>query len=204
MRNGLRFTSMCIAFVLPLLSQLPTAESRGQKEIRFEGVIENYDADRGAPQMKDSEYRGKLLLLPGRLSVAAAEEGFVDNGDGTVTDTKRNIMWQKGDNGKEVVFEEAQEYCRTLRLGGYTDWRLPKAEERETAVVVQLLMRKHSRDVYAFYDLYWTSNPTILIPFNYRPAYGKEVSRVYYAREGTKGFVRAVRSLRAAKPDSGS
>jgi hypothetical protein len=192
MQNVWRFSFMFIAFILPLLSQLPMAESRGQKEIRFEGVIGNYDADRHALQMKDPEARVPLEP-PYKLSVAVAEEGFVDNGDGTVTDTKRNIMWQKGDNGKEVMFEEAQEYCRTLRLGGHTDWRLPKAEERENAVVIQLLMPKHSRDVYAFYDLYWTSNPTILIPFNYRPAYGREVSRVYYAREGTKGFVRAVR-----------
>jgi len=203
MQNVLRFSFMFIAFVLPLLSQSPMAESTEQKWIRVERVIGNDDTDRDALQVKDPE--GRVPLAPPyKLSVAAAEEGFVDNGDGTVTDTKRNIMWQKGDNGKEVVFEEAQEYCRTLRLGGYTDWRLPKAEERETAVVIQLLMRKHSRDVYAFYDLYWTSEPAILIPFNYRPAYGKEVSRVYYAREGTRGFVRAVRSLGIAKPDSGS
>jgi hypothetical protein len=194
---------MFIAFLLSLFSQSPMAESTEQKRIRIERVSGNDDADRDALQMKDPEGRGQLLPL-GRLSVAAAEEGFTDNGDGTVTDTKRNLMWQKGDNGKEVVFEEAQEYCRTLRLGGYTDWRLPKAEERETAVVIQLLMRKHSRDVYAFYDLYWTSDPAILIPFNYRPAYGKEVLRVYYAREGTRAFVRAVRSLGNPRPGSGS
>jgi hypothetical protein len=203
MQNVWRFSFMFIAFLLPLLSQSPMAESIEQKRIRVERVIGNDDADRDAFQMKDPEGQGQILPL-GRLSVAVAEEGFVDNGDGTVTDTKRNIMWQKGDNGKEVLFVEAQEYCRALRLGGYTDWRLPKAEERETAVVIQLLMRKRSRDVYAFFDLYWTSDPTILIPFNYRPAYGKEVSRVYYAREGTRGFVRAVRSLGNPRPGSGS
>ena len=74
-----------------------------------------------------------------------AGERFVDNGDGTVTDTKRKIMWQKGDNGKEVTFEEAQEYCKSLRLGGHADWRLPKPDERDTAVVVELMMPRHSR-----------------------------------------------------------
>ena len=138
-------------------------------------------------------------------SVLAAEERFVDHGDGTVTDITRKIMWQKGDNGKEVTFEEAQAYCKTLRLGGYADWRLPNPDERDTAVAVVLMMPRHSRDAHAHLDLYWSSNRTVLIPFNYRPSDGMEVSRVYFAREGTLAFVRAVRSsVRTAKPDGSS
>ncbi len=179
MLNALRFSLMFIVSVLPLLSQPYVAESAEQKEIR-------------------------IYLPPHHKSfVIAAEERFVDNGDGTVTDTRREIMWQKGDNGKEVTFEEAQKYCKTLRVGGYTDWRLPKPDERDTAVIVELMMPRHSRDAHAHFDLYWSSDPTALIPFNYHPSDGKEVSRVYFAREGTRGFVRAVRSLGAAKPESG-
>lgn len=167
----LRFSLMFMASVLGLFSQPSMAGSAEEKEIRFR------------------------LLPSAKPFVIAAGERFVDNGDGTVTDTKRKIMWQKGDNGKEVTFAEAQEYCKNLRLGGHTDWRLPKPDERETAVVIELMMPKHSRDVYAYFDLYWSSDPTVLIPFNYQPARGKEVSRVYFARESTRAFVRAVRSL---------
>jgi Protein of unknown function (DUF1566) len=135
-----------------------------------------------------------LLLLSPAHHVAAAAR-FVDNGDGTITDTEQKIMWQKGDNGKEVTFEEAQKYCNNLRLGNHADWRLPEPEERDTATVIQLLMPKHSRDAYAYFDLYWSSDSTVLIPFNYRPGYGGPVARAYPAREGAKGFVRAVRSL---------
>jgi hypothetical protein len=113
-------------------------------------------------------------------------------------------MWQKGDNGKEVTFAEAQEHCKNLRLGGHADWRLPKPDEGETAVAVELMMPIHSPDTYARFDLYWSSDPTVLIPFNYQPARGKEVLRVYPARGGGKAFVRAVRSLGADKPDGGS
>ncbi|MGZ6220206.1 MAG: Lcl C-terminal domain-containing protein [Syntrophales bacterium] len=134
--------------------------------------------------------------------IIVAEKRFVDNGDGTVTDTRRNLMWQKGDNGKEVSFEEAENYCKSLRLGGYADWRLPNPDERDTPLVIELMMRRHSRDVYAFFDLYWSSDPTILLPFNYYPSHGKEISRVYYARKRPKGFVRAVRSLGTDRPDS--
>ena len=202
MRNALRFLLMFVASVLPLLSQPHTAESAEQNEILSKGVIENYDADKRALQLKDTE--GQVRLLPLHKSSTVAEERFVDNGDGTVTDTRRKIMWQKSDNGKEVTFGEAQEYCKTLRLCGYADWRLPNPDERETAVVVELMMRRHSRDAHAYFDLYWSSDPTVLLPFNYHPSHGKEVSRVYFARERARAFVRAVRSLGAAKPDSGS
>ena len=203
MRNVWRFSLMFIASVLPFLNPPPMAESAEQKQIRVKRVIEKYDTDGPELQMKDDEGRVHLLPLH-KLSVAVEEEGFVDNGDGTVTDTKRKIMWEKGDNGKEVTFEEAQEYCRTLRLGGYADWRLPEPDERETAVVVQLMRSRHSRDALARFDLYWSSDSTVLIPFNYHPSYGREVLRVYYAREGTRAFVRAVRSLGTGKPKSGS
>ena len=132
-----------------------------------------------------------------------AEERFVDRGDGTVTDTSRKIMWQKGDNGKEVTFAEAQAYCKAFRLAGYSDWRLPTPDERDTAVAVVLMMPRHSRDAHAHLDLYWASKPTELIPFNYRPADGKEVSRVYFAREGTQAYVRAVRSVVGAAAPEG-
>jgi hypothetical protein len=126
----------------------------------------------------------------------SAAARFVDNGDGRVTDTTRKIMWQKGDNGKEVTLEQAQEYCQNLRLGNYTDWRLPKPDERDIPVVIELLMNRHSRDAYASFDLYWSSDPTVLLPFNYHPSYGGLVSKIYPAGEGAKAFVRAVRSLK--------
>jgi hypothetical protein len=174
----LRFSLIFIASVFLFLSQPRTSESAEQKEIEFH-------------------------LRPLHKVSVVAEKRFVDNGDGTVTDTKLNLMWQKGDNGKEVSFEEAENYCKSLRLGGYSDWRLPNPDERDTELVIELMMRRHSRDVYAFFDLYWSSNATILLPFNYHPSYGKEISRVYFARKKAKGFVRAVRSLGTAKPESG-
>jgi len=203
MRNALRFPLMFIASALPLLSQPHTAAPAGEKEIRAERGFGKYDADWPTLLVKGDQgwsYPAPLNKSP----MVVAEERFVDNGDGTVTDTRRKIMWQKGDSEKEVTFQEAQEYCKTLRLGGHGDWRLPKPEEGETAVAVELMMPIHSPDTYARFDLYWSSDPTVLIPFNYQPARGKEVLRVYPARGGGKAFVRAVRSLGTAKPGSGS
>jgi hypothetical protein len=143
-----------------------------------------------------------LLLLVSQVSMTQAAERFVDNGDGTVTDTRRQLVWQKGDNGEQVTFEDAQKYCKNLRLGGYADWRLPEPGERDTAVAIALMMPKHDRDVYGRFDLYWSSDSTALMPFNYHPSYGKEVSRAYPARPGDRAFVRAVRSVKSGQGDS--
>ena len=135
------------------------------------------------------------LFFAGLAPRAASAARFVDNGDGTVTDTARNLMWQKDDNGREITFEQAQAYCQALRLGNHTDWRLPNPEETDSAVVRELMMNRHSQDVYANFDLYWSTDSTLLLPFNYRPSYGGTVMRAYPARPKTRAFVRAVRSL---------
>ena len=49
---------------------------------------------------------------------------LVDNGDGTVTDTKTGLMWQKAETGT-MTWKAALAYSDTLVLVGYSDWRLP-------------------------------------------------------------------------------
>jgi hypothetical protein len=53
---------------------------------------------------------------------------FIDNGNGTVTDTITGLIWQKSDGG-EMTIENAITYCSNLILGSETDWRLPNAHE---------------------------------------------------------------------------
>ena len=65
---------------------------------------------------------------------------FVDNGDGTISDTRANLMWKKDDSFKEfgygINWFEAQDYCEILnekKFAGYEDWRLPSGEEAKSA-----------------------------------------------------------------------
>ena len=51
-----------------------------------------------------------------------------DNGNGTVTDNVTGLMWQKTDSG-EMTWDNARTGATTLNLAGYTDWRLPTAQE---------------------------------------------------------------------------
>jgi len=75
-------------------------------------------------------------------NVALVEEevpAFVDNGDGTISDTRANLMWKKDDSFKEfgygINWFEAQDYCEILnekKFAGYEDWRLPSGEEAKS------------------------------------------------------------------------
>lgn len=39
------------------------------------------------------------------------------------------LMWAGKDSGKDVNWGKAMKYCRSLRLAGYSDWRLPAINE---------------------------------------------------------------------------
>jgi Protein of unknown function (DUF1566) len=194
MRKRLVCSIIFMGWILPLLSQPHRAELAEGKEIRVEEGIEHSEAGSGTLWLADFEGGIHLRTLLNSSLVVAANR-FIDNGDGTITDTQRKIMWQKSDNGKQVTFEEAQEYCKSLRLGNHADWRLPKPEEGDTAVAVELMMPRHSTAPEVHFDLYWSSDPSVLIPFNYRPSYGAEVLGAYPANKGGRAFVRAVRRL---------
>jgi hypothetical protein len=66
----------------------------------------------------------------------APDERFVDNGDGTVTDKKTNLMWVKNgwrlDFFSAVNWRDAIKKCADFKYSGYTDWRLPTIKEWES------------------------------------------------------------------------
>jgi hypothetical protein len=47
----------------------------------------------------------------------------------TWTDPATRLMWTKEDNGSDVDWNQAREYCSNLKLAGYSDWRLPTIDE---------------------------------------------------------------------------
>jgi hypothetical protein len=44
-------------------------------------------------------------------------------------DPSTRLMWVGKDNGKDINWSRATKYCRDLRLGGYSDWRLATIDE---------------------------------------------------------------------------
>jgi hypothetical protein len=57
---------------------------------------------------------------------------FIAYKNGTVLDTKTNLMWAATDNGKGISWEDAKKYCIEYKGGGYTDWRMPTQDELAT------------------------------------------------------------------------
>jgi hypothetical protein len=58
-----------------------------------------------------------------------SQAAYVDNNDGTVSDTSTGLMWQQDAPVIKMRWNEALSYCESLPLGGYTDWRLPTKKE---------------------------------------------------------------------------
>jgi hypothetical protein len=47
----------------------------------------------------------------------------------TWTDPETGLMWAKKDNGSDVTWNQASDYCTKLQVEGYNDWRIPTIEE---------------------------------------------------------------------------
>ena len=59
---------------------------------------------------------------------------FMDNANGTISDTATGLMWQQADDGIERDWENALSYAENLVLASYSDWRLPNAKELQSIV----------------------------------------------------------------------
>jgi hypothetical protein len=66
-------------------------------------------------------------------SLKTADERFIDNQNGTVTDKKTKLMWTKNgwrmDFFSAATWKEAMKKCETFSLGGFKNWRLPTISE---------------------------------------------------------------------------
>ncbi len=95
----------------------------------------------------------KSLLVPFLIGFiflsSSAFAAYIDNGDGTVTDTGTGLMWQKVAPTGTYIWAGALVYCENLILNNddewtsgtanasgakYSDWRLPTAKELASLV----------------------------------------------------------------------
>ena len=71
------------------------------------------------------------------LTLTYSNERFIDNGDGTVTDTLTNLMWASADNMGDITWHNAKIYCENPPIAGYkySDWRMPTIKELKTLYI---------------------------------------------------------------------
>jgi hypothetical protein len=126
------------------------------------------------------------------------ESRFVDNGDGTVTDTCTWLMWQKDTADVGMVGAcEALAYCENLSFAGHDDWRLPNVRELQSIVDYGRSEPAIDPIFAAFPHMYWSSTRHVVYPevtwfVTFRSGY---VTVIDFEQNSNSvfGYVRAVR-----------
>jgi hypothetical protein len=78
------------------------------------------------------------LILPLLIFISSSDlqagERFINNDDGTITDTLTHLMWAKEDNMGDISWHDAVIYCKNPPIAGYkySDWRMPTIDELKT------------------------------------------------------------------------
>lgn len=71
-----------------------------------------------------------IPIIASTIVACASNDRFIiHHGNGTVLDTKTNLMWAGKDNGSDVNWAGAKSYCDNFRAGNYNDWRMPTSDE---------------------------------------------------------------------------
>jgi len=80
-----------------------------------------------------AEKRKKIAMGSQSSDPTAKEIGkdgrFIAYDNGTVLDTRTNLMWAARDSGSTINWKGAKKYCANYSGGGYKDWRLPTQHE---------------------------------------------------------------------------
>jgi len=104
-----------------------------------------------------------MLLFTGTNAMAGAF--FTDNGDGTVTDNRFELIWQQG-YVEAPTWTDADSYCVNLKVNlppNYNPWRLP--DIKELAFLTDDTTHSPAIDTTYFPDtkssFYWSSTPVV-------------------------------------------
>ena len=96
-----------------------------------DGRIKGY----GTTMPGGSEKLFEVRLVRGNINYGI--NNFIDNLDGTITDSATGLIWSKSDNGTGLKWEEALKWVFQKNQEtylGYNDWRLPNAKELQSIV----------------------------------------------------------------------
>ena len=119
------------------------------------------------------------------LPATTPTEQFINNNDGTVTDTKTNLMWKRCAEGRtndncsvgsnvtvtwEGALQRVLEVNRSGGFAGQTDWRIPNIKELMSLVefqcyepAINLTVFPYTIDTLNQLSQYWSSTPCISV-----------------------------------------
>ena len=158
-------------------------------------------------RLPDTGQKNSYTNTPGEDSDYEINAPFyIDNGDGTVTDTVTGLMWQKQDGG-EMSYDSAVVWVGRLALAGYQDWRLPGIHESFSLMNLDALNPALNQTAFANTGAeYWWSadvaanNPSKVWVTNSGGGQGAHPRTETISAGGTKKFhTRAVRNIHSSK-----
>ena len=133
--------TFCIFLVLVIAHSHGQTELRTMKKLPDTGQTGDYTKTFG----EDSDYTINPMFYTTQNALVA-------------TDTVTGLMWQRTDGG-EMTVENARVYADTAKIGGFTDWRLPTAQESFS--LMNLDRMNPAMDSYVFppsgAEYWWTS-----------------------------------------------
>lgn len=145
-----------------LAMQKDALEQEKQELIRAKQELEkqkalNVERERLEGERSRIEAERQQLAMAKRPSVSTvneigADSRFIAYDNGTVLDTHNNLMWAAKDNGGDINWANARNYCKNYRGGGYTDWRMPTSYELMNLYDSRKSYRATQRD----YDVHLT------------------------------------------------
>ncbi|MBN2688328.1 MAG: caspase family protein [Deltaproteobacteria bacterium] len=112
-----------------LASEMEKAEKR-RRQIEDEQkhlAAEKEELRKAKEQRTSPTATVAMIVPPAAASVkeTARDDRFIAYSNGTVLDTRTNLMWAAKDSGHDVDHYDAIHYCEAYGGGGYTDWRMP-------------------------------------------------------------------------------
>ena len=115
------------------LARQKAALEREKQELERQKVLDAEREQLAAERRKIEAERQQLTMAkrPSQPTTGeTARDGrFIAYDNGTVLDTRTNLMWAAKDNGSNINWANAKSYCENYRGGGYTDWRMPTQDE---------------------------------------------------------------------------
>jgi TolB-like protein len=97
------------------------------------------------------------IVPPAVPAKETARDGrFIAYDNGTVLDTRTNLMWAAKDNGTDINWQGAKNYCENFTGGGYTDWRMPTIKELAGLYDPSKTYTAECKDLWKTHDVHLT------------------------------------------------
>jgi hypothetical protein len=132
-------------------------EEKRKYEEEKRKALEQKEKEEKEEQERLTQEKNLQIEINKKAMIKASKERYRDNRNGTVTDKKTNLIWQRCTllhnndkecsykeslkdlySGREMWWQSAIHECNKLKLAG-KKWRLPTIKELETLVIFEIL-----------------------------------------------------------------